>query len=253
MKSKYNLLHFMSICYLLSACANTPDMATAKHAEKQQDYKTSIDHYQRLADFGLPQAQMELGKYYLEGKGIEKNPAKALDLFQQASQSTQNSHVQDYIVKTQTQIGSQALAGTKGAPPVKEGIQFLKSAAAAGDRRALFELGTAYEQGVGVSKNISTAISYYEKSSALGYGRSDYNLAKIYEKGIGVPKNPEKAATLYKNAIAKDYPRANVNLGRLYEKGIGVPQNLKLAHAYYQKAGASNIPVDKDLKRLQKN
>ena len=253
MKQKIALLWLACIiACLTSACSGSPDMRTAKQAELQNDYKTSVDHYQRLAEFGLPEAQVELGKYYLNGKGVEKDPKKALALFEQASQKKSNPQTRNYIVRTQSQLGTMAVNGKSSIPPAK-GIALLQQAAEAGDARAMFELGAAYEKGSGVPRNAQLALEYYKRAGAKGYGRADYNRAMLYEKGELVQQDLPQAINLYKVAAAKDYPRANLNLGRLYEKGVGVEQNLQLAEAYYHQAEKENVSAANDLKRLQKN
>ena len=59
MKKKLFLLTLASaIAICAAACTSMPpDMKTAKRAAQQKDYETSINHYQRLADFGLPEAK----------------------------------------------------------------------------------------------------------------------------------------------------------------------------------------------------
>lgn len=255
MKKKLFLLTLVcSVAVCAAACTNMPpDMKTAKRADQQKDYETSINHYQRLADFGLPEAKVELGKHYLGGQGVEKNPQKALALFKEASAQKTDKRTSDYITRSQSQLGVLSLSGQSGALPPQEGIALLKTAANAGDAKAMFELGKAYEKGIGVSQDTQTALAYYSKAGALGYGRADYSLAALYEKGRAVPQDIPQAVELYKRAAEKDYPRANLNLARLYEKGLGVEQNMALAEAYYQKAESAGIPVDNDQERLQKN
>ncbi|MGZ9097908.1 MAG: tetratricopeptide repeat protein [Micavibrio sp.] len=253
MKTKLFFLTMFAVAASTTACTNMPDMKTAKYADKQKDYKTSIDHYQRLAEFGLPEAKVELGKHYLGGKGVEKNPQKALALFKDANSQKANKSTAKFITRSQTQLGALSLTGKSGTLPPQEGVAFLKKAAEAGDARALFELGKAYEKGIGVPQNTQTAMDYYSKAGALGYGRADYSRAALYEKGNGVPQDVPQAIALYEMAAQKDYPRANLNLARLYEKGLGVEQNLQLAEAYYQKAENQGVPVDNDQKKLQKN
>jgi len=236
-----------------TACTSMPDMKTAKYAEKQKDYETSIDHYQRLAEFGLPEAKVELGKHYLGGKGVEKDPQKALTLVKEANAQKTNKSTAQFITRSQTQLGALSLTGKPGTIAPQDGVAFLRKAAEAGDARALFELGKAYEKGIGVPQNTQTALDYYSQAGALGYGRADYTRAALYEKGRGVPQDVPQAVALYEMAAQKDYPRANLNLAHLYEKGLGVEQNLQLAEAYYQKAENQGVPVDNDQRKLQKN
>lgn len=216
MNFKSPSLAMICSCLLMGACANMPDMKTARNAAAEQDYTTAAHHYQALSDFGLPEAKMELGRLYLAGNGVPQDSGKALRLFQEAQTISANSRIANYVTQAQVKLGSDALKSTNTGLSPQAGIQLLTAAAEKNDPKALFELGSAYE------------------------------------KGTGVQADGVKAARYYERAAAMNYPRAYVQLGRLYAKGIGVGQNSAVAEQYFIKAREKGINVDSDLIRLQK-
>src|SRR5207247_4375042 len=66
-----------------------------------------------------------------------------------------------------------------------------------------------------------------EKAADQGYAQAQNNLGTLYENGEGVPKDLRKAAKLYQKAADQGYALAQNNLGLLYENGEGVPKDLR--------------------------
>lgn len=62
-------------------------------------------------------------------------------------------------------------------------------AAEQGDAQAQFNLGVAYNNGDGVSKNYKQAIKWYRLSASQGLGVAQYNLGNMYANGIGIPED----------------------------------------------------------------
>lgn len=50
---------------------------------------------------------------------------------------------------------------------------------------------------VTVSKNWSEALHWYRKAAHLGLARADFDLGLAYEKGLGVPKDPQRAQVYF--------------------------------------------------------
>jgi len=207
-------LILLGLALPVSGCTSMPDMETGRRAARAGDHETAAYHYEKLAQFGIPQAQLERGKQYLAGRGAPKNPGKAIEYFRMAD-GNHDPRAARYIAQARTTLGALAVNGEAPGVTPAEGVNLLKQTANAGDGKALFELGRAYEKGSGVSPDATQAASYYQR------------------------------------AIQEGYNRAHLNLGRLYEKGIGVEQDLAMAREHYELAEKFDIPAEKDLKRLQ--
>lgn len=99
-------------------------------------------------------------------------------------------------------------------------------------------IGTFFEDGVCVEKDINQAVFWYERAVALGDDLAKSNLADILRKGTqGYPKDLKRAFELYKSC---GLPYAFYRVGEFYENGWGVEKNLELAKEYYKVAYREN-------------
>ena len=131
--------------------------------------------------------------------------------------------------------------GTPSDPLVETELKKLKSAAEAGSPEAQFTLAVAYDRGLGVVPNYSTAASWYRGAAEKDLPEAQYNLATLYDQGLGVQADPKLALHWYRKAAKTGSPLAANNLGYLYEYGLGVPQNDKEAVAWYRKAADAGL------------
>jgi len=128
--------------------------------------------------------------------------------------------------------GDAAPAGTTSAPatvppaavdissiPVEAGPVPLREAAASGDAKALFEIGSRYADGRGVTSNMGEAAKWYQKSADLGFAPAQYRIGNFYEKGIGVERDVAKAKTWYQLSAEQGNASAMHNLAVLFAMG----------------------------------
>lgn len=115
--------------------------------------------------------------------------------------------------------------------PADAGPQALRDAAAGGDAKALFELGSRYAESRGVKEDMAAAAKWYEKSAELGFAPAEYRIGNFYEKGIGVARDIKKAKTFYQLAAAQGNASAMHNLAVLFAMAAdGVTDNESAAH-----------------------
>lgn len=112
-------------------------------------------------------------------------------------------------------------------------LKELRPLAEKGDAQSQYALGMMYENGFGVTKDLSAARSWYTKAATQGNTDAQFNLGAMNEKGIGAPKNYAAAAKYYRLAAAQGDIDAFNNLGFLYQQGLGVKQNKIVALALY--------------------
>jgi len=74
-----------------------------------------------------------------------------------------------------------------------------------------------------------------------GNPRAQYLLGSLYENGKGVLKDMDRAIDLYKKSAASGYSGAQNSLGVFYEMGIGVLQDYKESFFWYKKAAANYL------------
>src|SRR5262245_15703884 len=61
------------------------DLESARHAYQQEDYATALQDATALAKQGQAEAQVLLGRMYLTGRGVPKDPDTALKWFKAAA------------------------------------------------------------------------------------------------------------------------------------------------------------------------
>ncbi|MBL4691972.1 MAG: sel1 repeat family protein [Magnetovibrio sp.] len=110
--------------------------------------------------------------------------------------------------------------------------------AEAGNSAAQFELGKAYETGVGVPKNIQKAFAWYKKSADKGSSQARFTLGMMYANGKGaVRQDYFQAAKWFRVAATFNNDAASqFRLGELYFYGRGVEHDYGKAIEYYTQA-----------------
>ena len=111
-------------------------------------------------------------------------------------------------------------------------------AAAQGEARAQFTLGTMYKNGEGVPQNYVEAVKWYRLAAAQGVAGAQNNLGVMHNNGEGVLQNYAEAVKWYRLAAAQGHAGAQSNLGGMYYRGEGVPQNYVEAYKWYNLAAA---------------
>lgn len=110
--------------------------------------------------------------------------------------------------------------------PADAGPAALLQAAAEGDAKALFEVGSRYAEGRGVKEDTAAAAKWYEKSAELGFAPAEYRIGNFYEKGIGVARDVQKAKTWYQLSAGQGNASAMHNLAVLFAMAAdGVTDN----------------------------
>lgn len=74
------------------------------------------------------------------------------------------------------------------------------SKANSGNPEAQFELGIAYDRGLGVDKSESEAMRWYRSAANSGHTEAQNNLAYLYETGPDGLKDMAEAAKWYKRS-----------------------------------------------------
>ncbi len=108
--------------------------------------------------------------------------------------------------------------------------------AGAGNQSAQRNLGSMYDQGLGVNKDPAQAVIWYRKAADTGNRDAIFQLATMYEQGRGVPQDQKQALDWYRKAALLGDGDSQVKLGRAYLDGKGVDRNEGEATAWFQRA-----------------
>ena len=125
-----------------------------------QDYAQAAKWYRAAAEQGLADAQNDLGKMYLKGKGVVQDHAEAMKWRRLAAE---RGHV-----------GAQYWLGAKyhhsiGVPQDDaEAVKWYRLAADQGDAMAQEALGDLYRQGEGVPRDYAEAVRWYRLAAEQG-------------------------------------------------------------------------------------
>lgn len=107
-----------------------------------------------------------------------------------------------------------------------EAVRLLRLAVAQNDVEAMNSLGTAYENGQGVTRDMAAAVSLYRRAADLGLARGQFNLGLSYQYGKGLPQDDAEAAKWYGKAVEQGHNRAQHALGRMLISGSGVARDM---------------------------
>jgi localization factor PodJL len=117
----------------------------------------------------------------------------------------------------------------------------LRSAAAASDPAAEYELGARYAEGRGVPQNLPEAVRWFERAADAGFAPAQFRLASLNEKGEGMKKDVQTARRLYLAAAGKGHAKAMHNLAVLYAEGIDGKPDYKAASEWFRKAAGYGV------------
>jgi len=138
------------------------------------------------------------------------------------------------IAAATPQAGTDKLPASIGGPA-------LRTAAAAGNPAAEYEIAVRFAEGRGVPANLELAVQWFERAAQQGLAPAFYRLGSLYEKGQGVKKDLEKARQLYLQGADKGNAKAIHNLAVLYAEGIDGKPDYRQASQWFRKAADRGI------------
>jgi TPR repeat protein len=68
-------------------------------------------------------------------------------------------------------------------------VKWFELAAEQGEKVAQFNLGTMYDQGVGVTQDYAEAAAWFRLAAEQGYDEAQFNLGFMYAQGQGMPQD----------------------------------------------------------------
>ncbi len=192
----------------------------------------AIEMYKKAAAQGYADAQCEIGYCYNYGVGVEENKETAIKWYTLAA-----NQGHDYSMHGLADIYD-------GWGSYDEAIKwYRKSAELNGEYAAhsSYKIGTYYENGFGVAKDINEALKWHRKASELGEPDGTDRIGDFYHKGIGVEQNFTEALKWYNKAIEQyghivGGDAIAYKIGKIYYNGDGVTQNYEEAIKWFKKS-----------------
>ena len=130
----------LSVALVLSTLLASPVFAgldEAVQAFNKADYQTAYPELLALSEEGNPVANYYMGRIYKDGLSVPADSVKAIRYFELADKALNPDAA--------VELGKMIIAGEGVEKNVDLGMQYLKKAAYAGSKDALYELSQLYE------------------------------------------------------------------------------------------------------------
>lgn len=174
------------------------------------DNKRACGYFKDSAEEGLTYGMSELAECYENGSGIEKNIKLALKWFSKAAEGGDGF--------AQYRLAIIYLYGADGVTiDYVEAVKWLRKTSVTNDLYPLgspfsqYRLGTLYEDGLGVSKDLTQATSWYKKAAEQNQPDAQNKLGAKYAEGNGVQKDMVEALKWFTIATANGNEKAKDN------------------------------------------
>ncbi len=198
----------------------------------KENYQKALELYYESAEQGNAFSQLQLGKMFLWGVGVDQDYQAALEWYQKAT-AQGNGEAQAYL-------GHMYEKGLGVDRDIQKALELYEKSAEQNNALGQAKLAGLYLAGLGVEQNHRQAFAWYQKSAEQGNDEAQAYLGHMYEKGLGVNRDLHRAAELYKKSAEQDNALGQLRLGDFYLLGLGVAQNPRKAFAWYQKSAAQD-------------
>ena len=240
------------------------------------DLQKAVEYYEQGVKNGSDRSMTNLANLYINGKGVEKDYKKAMQLRTDALLGLL-SLAEEGDAAAQERLGYNLVWGVGVPGNSIEGVKWIKKAADKGYNQALYrmgicykygygdlqkdpkeafyyfkraaendenvyalnELASCYKSGFGVELNQSSAFENYLKAAKLGNTDAMFEVAYAYQQGIGTSVDYTEAFHWYKKCAERGHSTAQNNIGSMYQSGQGVARDDKEGFKWFLKAANS--------------
>jgi len=215
--------------------ATAADFFEAYERFQRGEYREARAIWSKLAYAGDVDAQFNLGTLYENGLGVEADAEQAARWYRAAAARR--------VDLARLALARLQRAGALEPEPDEDQIKLLETAARRGLAEAQYELGVAFDRGLGVTQNHATAAGWYQRAAEQGLTDAQYNLATLYDEGLGTPRDIGQAREWYVRAADAGEARAMNNLGYIYEKGLLGVRDYGNAVVWYRRAAREGLAI----------
>lgn len=171
--------------------------------------RKAVERYQLCLEHDMPEAALNLGKFYYTGKVVEQNYQKAYQLYQIAADAG--------LLPAILNCGYGFYYGQHQDVDYAKAYQYFSLGVLLhDDANCLYKLGDMYLNGYSVTQNEDYAFILYQRAlsrckendrDAVCIADAQFRVGKCYLNGIGTYKNIEKAYELLSLALVSFYKR----------------------------------------------
>jgi len=204
----------------------------ARLAADAGDYGEAVKAYERLIRDDDYRAMLDLGQMHEEGRGVPKNAARAISLYERAA---------DRSPWARYKLGVLYLEGNAVAQDYAKVHYWLQRAARDGNAGARNNLAVMYDRGLGVKVDHAAARDLYLAALGGGDPHAKGNLESFFAEGRGAPPGAA-ALDWYRQGAEAGIASAQYRVGRMYARGEGVARDDKAAVDWLMKAAQQGHP-----------
>jgi hypothetical protein len=158
-------------------------------AAAPKDPAQRFAYFQRGADGGDANAQLELAIVYAKGEGVAADYAKSASWFRAAADQG--------VPRAQYDLGVMYERGRGVKADLTEAANWYLKSANAGYALAQYNLAVCYTKGQGIRQDLNEAAVWYRRAATQGVMQAMINLAVMYDRGQGVTASPVDAYAWY--------------------------------------------------------
>jgi uncharacterized protein len=182
-----------------------------------QDLTQAAYWYEKAAEAGDAEAQMQTGYLYDAGIGVGRDPVRAVHWYQLA--------VSGGLARAKVNLAIAYLWGSGVERSEGTALRLLNEAAGKGVGLAACYLGVIYQLGIGVPQDAATADWWYAKGVKLHEPRAEYDLGTLLFVGKNHVHDLRAAANLLRESAAQGYVPAMHSLGLLLVRNPGLTKS----------------------------
>jgi TPR repeat protein len=209
-------------------------LSTAIAEAKPLDLSTAHG-LQATCTAGDAESCLDLGNLYANGEGVEKDLARAAELYRQACEAGNGEGC--------ARIAGLYYNGEAVDKDLALAADFYRRGCDAGEGRACAWLGYLYENGQGVQVDLARATDLYGQGCAAADAWSCNQLGNFHRLGRGVEKDLARAASFYQLACQHGNMAGCGSLAILYQTGQGIETDLDRALELFIQACDGKEPV----------
>ena len=145
------------------------------------DNHKALEWLNKAVDQKYPKAMCGLGTMYAEGRGVERNPERAVKLFTAAAEAG--------VAEAQYNLGVAHSHGVGVRRSNEEAAMWYHRAAEQGFAHAQYNLGLLCVRGQGIPKNPDEGIRWLHQAATRGHFPAQMELGALYYNGEEVKRN----------------------------------------------------------------
>ena len=174
----------------------------------EQSDEKALEYMRRAAEMDSATAQFNMGMFYAQARGVERDFAQARYWLEQADDNGDGDAAGALrVIEEAEKLQAAADAGDAAAQEQfarilctfrseqneRDALAYAKKSAEAGCAAGMDFVGQAYEHCLGVEQDYKEAFRWYKAAAEAGHAGSQSRLACLYKRGDGVEQSDELA------------------------------------------------------------